>query len=209
MLTADDPLPFRPERVLIAGVTGSGKTTLARRIAEQWDLAHHEIDALHHGPNWTPRPSFLDDVRAFAATDRWVTEWQYTSKGTDAIMTPRAQLGIWLDYPWRIVRTRLLRRTFSRSILRTEMYNGNVEKPIWDWFKKDQEETILQWQTKTRRKWDERMPRVENEFPHLTVVRLRHPRETERWLKAVRRAQEAGAVSGASTAPPKRRSRDR
>lgn len=209
MLTADDPLPFRPERVLIAGVTGSGKTTLARRIAAQWDLVHHEIDALHHGPNWTPRPEFLDDVRAFAATDRWVTEWQYTSKGTDVIMTPRAQLGIWLNYPWPIVRTRLLRRTFSRSILRTEMYNGNVEKPIWDWFKRDQDETILQWQTKTRHKWDERMPQVENEFPHLTVVRLRHPRETERWLKALRRAQGAEAGSGASTAPPKRRSRDR
>jgi len=83
MLFADDPLPFRPERVLIAGVTGSGKTTLARRIAQRCDLVHHEIDALYHGPNWTPRPEFLDDVRAFAATDRWVTEWQYTSKGTD------------------------------------------------------------------------------------------------------------------------------
>lgn len=135
MLTADDPLPFRPARVLIAGVTGSGKTTLARRIAAQWDLTHHEIDALHHGPNWTPRPSFLDDVRAFAATDRWVTEWQYTSKGTDEIMTPRAQIAIWLDYPWQLVRARLLRRTLSRSILRTEMYNGNVEKPIWRMFR--------------------------------------------------------------------------
>ncbi|MEJ1920992.1 AAA family ATPase [Microbacterium sp. KHB019] len=202
MLSAVDPLPFRPQRVLIAGVTGSGKTTLARRVAEQWDLVHHEIDALHHGPNWTPRPEFLDDVRAFAATDRWVTEWQYTSKGTDEIMTPRAQLAIWLDYPWPVVRTRLLRRTFSRSILRTEMYNGNVEKPIWKWFAKDQEETILQWQTKTRRKWDERMPTIEAEFPHLTIVRMRHPRETRRWLKN----QDE---SGASTAPPKRRSRDR
>ena len=28
------------------------------------------------------------------------------------------------------------------------------------------------------------MPRIEAEFPHLTVVRLRHPRETERWLRA-------------------------
>lgn len=183
MLTADDPLPFPPERVLIAGVTGSGKTTLARRIAARWDLVHHEIDALHHGPNWTPRPSFLDDVRAFAATDRWVTEWQYTSKGTDEIMTPRAQIAIWLDYPWPLVRTRLLRRTFSRSILRTEMYNGNVEKPIWRLLgERDPEENILAWQTKTRHNWTERMPGIEARFPHLIIVRLRHPRETARWV---------------------------
>lgn len=185
MLTADDPLPSPPERVLIAGVTGSGKTTLARRVAQRWNLVHHEIDALHHGPNWTPRPAFLDDVRAFAETSRWVTEWQYTSKGTDAIMTPRAQLAIWLDYPWPLVRARLIRRTLGRSILRTEMYNGNVEMPIWQMLAaRGPAESILAWQTKTRNHWAERMPRIEAEFPHLTVVRLRHPRETERWLRA-------------------------
>ena len=134
MLSADDPLPRRPERVLIAGVTGSGKTTLARRVAEVWDLHHVEIDGLFHGENWTPRPSFIDDVRAFAAEDRWVTEWQYSSKGTDAILAPRAQLVIWLDYPYRVVRSRLLRRTIRRSILRTRMWNDNVEKPIWRMF---------------------------------------------------------------------------
>lgn len=81
MLSSADLLPFRPDRVLIAGVTGSGKTTLARRLEDRWGLRHIEIDGLFHGPDWTPRPSFLDDVRAFAGEDRWVTEWQYTSKG--------------------------------------------------------------------------------------------------------------------------------
>ncbi|CAH0140533.1 hypothetical protein SRABI76_00530 [Microbacterium oxydans] len=203
MLSADDPLPMRPERVLVAGVTGSGKTTLSGRIAELWDLRHVEIDGLFHGPDWTPRPEFIDDVRAFAAEDRWVTEWQYTSKGTDEILTPRAHLAIWLDYPYRVVRTRLLRRTLSRSILRTRMWNDNVEKPIWRMFQGDPEENILAWQTKTLHKWHERMPEITAQFPHLTVVRLRHPREAERWLQA-----QAGA-SGTSIAPPKRRSRER
>lgn len=183
MLSAADPLPFRPERVLIAGITGSGKTTLARRLAASWELDHHELDALHHGPDWTPRPAFLDDVQAFAATERWVTEWQYTSKGTNAFLAPRAQLAIWLDYPWRIARARLLRRTLGRSILRTEMYNGNVEKPLWRLaVTRDPAENILAWQTRTRDHWTERMPALQAEFPHLTVVRLRHPRDTERWL---------------------------
>lgn len=184
LLSADDPLPLCPQRVLIAGITGSGKTTLARRIAQAWSLEHHEIDALHHGANWVPRPSFLDDVRAFAATERWVTEWQYTSKGTNEIMTPRAQLAIWLDYPWPVVRARLVRRTLSRSILRTEMYNGNVEQPVWRLLTtRDPAKSILAWQTKTRYHWTERMPIMRAEFPDLPVVRLRHPRETERWLR--------------------------
>ncbi|MFJ2370013.1 AAA family ATPase [Microbacterium sp. NPDC087665] len=203
MLSADDPLPFTPTRVLVAGVSGSGKTTLSSRIAQTWDLRHVEIDGLFHGANWTPRPQFLDDVRAFAAEHRWVTEWQYTSKGTDDILTPRADLVLWLDYPYRVVRARLLKRTISRSILRTKMWNGNVEKPIWKMFRGDPEENILAWQTKTLHKWTERMPVCEVEFPHLTIVRLRHPRETERWLRAQAEA------SGVSIAPPKRRSRER
>ncbi|MGM7696623.1 AAA family ATPase [Microbacterium sp. A84] len=200
MLTADDPLPLVPHRVLIAGVTGAGKTTLASRIATLCGLVHHELDALHHGPKWTPRPEFLDDVRAFAATDRWVTEWQYTGKGTDKILPVRADVLVWMDYPYPLVRRRLIRRTMKRRILRTKLWNGNVELNLWQalWVRGD--ENILDWQKRTRNKWAERMPHIEAEFPQLTIVRLRHPRETERWLRA--------QASGTSTAPPKRRSRD-
>ncbi|MFJ6531162.1 AAA family ATPase [Microbacterium sp. NPDC091662] len=203
MLSADDPVLFRPQRVLVAGVSGSGKTTLSRRIGTMWGLRHVELDGLFHGPNWTPRPEFLDDVRAFAANDRWVTEWQYTSKGTDAILTPRAQLAVWLDYPYRVVRARLIRRTLARGILRLELWNGNREKGPWNLLNRDPEENILAWQSATLHKWAERFPELQERFPHLVIVRLRHPRETERWLRA-----QAG-VSGVSIAPPKRRSRDR
>ncbi|MEV7620947.1 AAA family ATPase [Microbacterium sp. NPDC089321] len=203
MLTAADALPFPPSRVLIAGVTGSGKTTLARRLAAAWGLRHVEIDGLYHGPDWTPRPAFLDDVRAFAAESRWVTEWQYTSKGTDEILAPRAQAVLWLDYPYRVVRSRLVRRTVARQVLRTELWNGNRERGLLNVFNRDAEDNILLWQTRTLHKWTERMPEVEARFPHLSIVRFTHPRETERWLGA------QPETSGESTAPPKRRSRDR
>ncbi|CAH0239091.1 AAA family ATPase [Microbacterium foliorum] len=188
MLSADDPLPLRPERVLIAGVTGSGKTTLARRVARLWDLRHVEIDALFHGENWTPRPTFIDDVRAFAAEDRWVTEWQYTSKGTDEILAPRAQIVIWLDYPYRIARRRLLARTLRRRLLRTPLWNGNVEPALWERDGWTGENDILRWQKNTRTKWSERMPRIEATHPHLDVVPLDHPRALEAWLRHVERA---------------------
>lgn len=203
MFCADDPLPFTPERVPVAGVSGSGKTTLSGRIGALWGLRHIEIDGLFHGANWTPRPEFLDDVRDFAAEDRWVTEWQYTSKGTDAILAPRAQLALWLDYPYRVVRGRLMRRTLARGILRRELWNGNREKGPWNLLNRDPEENILAWQRATLHKWHERFPEMQERFPHLTVVRLRHPRETERWLRS-----QADA-SGVSIAPPKRRSRAR
>ncbi|GGD84344.1 AAA family ATPase [Microbacterium murale] len=191
MLSADDPLPFRPERVLVAGVTGSGKTTLARRIAARWDLTHQELDALYHGPGWTPRPEFVDDVRAFAATDRWVTEWQYTSKGTNTVLPRSADLLVWIDYPYGVARRRLIRRTWKRRILRTKLWNGNVEPNLWHALTVRSDENILDWQRRTRHKWSERMPQIEAEHPHLTIVRLTHPRETERWLAHQRGVERA------------------
>lgn len=182
MLTADDPLPFPPRRVLVAGVTGSGKTTLASRIGARGALPHVEIDALFHGPEWVPRSAFLDDVRAFAAEERWVTEWQYTSKGTDRILAPRAHVLVWLDYPYPLVRRRLLRRTLRRRLLRTRLWNGNVEPPLWTRAAWTGENDILRWQRDTRHKWEDRMPGIRRDYPNLAVVRLRHPRDAERWL---------------------------
>ncbi|GAA1213893.1 hypothetical protein [Rhodoglobus aureus] len=79
MFSFDDALPHRPRRVVVAGVSGSGKTTLAVRIAKIIGSRHTEIDALFHGPQWMPRPDFLDDVRALIATESWTTEWQHDS----------------------------------------------------------------------------------------------------------------------------------
>ncbi len=74
---ARDALPGRPHRVLVAGTSGVGKTSLAARLGEAFELPHVEIDALCHGPGWTPRDSFAAEVEAFSAQPEWVTEWQY------------------------------------------------------------------------------------------------------------------------------------
>ena len=57
-------------RILIAGPSGSGKTTFAARLGRILDIPHTEMDSLHWGPNWTPRPSFEADVQALIERPR-------------------------------------------------------------------------------------------------------------------------------------------
>lgn len=104
----------------MAGVSGVGKTTLAGRIAALTGGPHTEIDALFHGPAWTPRPGFLGDVRSLIRTDAWTTEWQYDA--ARPLLAGNADLLVWLDFPFvRVTLPRLVRRTIRRRLSREEL----------------------------------------------------------------------------------------
>ncbi|PFG41473.1 adenylate kinase family enzyme [Isoptericola jiangsuensis] len=168
----------RARRVLVAGTAGAGKTTLARHLGRLLDLPHVELDGLFHGPGWVPRPEFMDEVRSLAASDAWVTEWQY--QPARPILLRRAELLVWLDLPVHVVMRQVLRRTISRRIHRTVLWNGNVEPPLWTILR--DEEHVVRWAWTTRHKFDRLDERLADDAPHVTVVRLRSRREADRWL---------------------------
>lgn len=118
-----------PRRVsVLATASGSGKTTLAAAIAALIGAPHVELDALHHGPDWSePTPeAFRAVVAPIVAQDAWVIDGSYMSKLADLVLA-RAELVVWLDLPMRIWLPRLVRRTAERIVRRTELWNGNRE----------------------------------------------------------------------------------
>lgn len=180
MLRFDDPLPARPRRVVVAGVSGVGKSTLAARIAAQIGVPYTEIDGLFHGAGWTPREEFDDDVRALVARDAWVTEWQYSP--ARPLLSARADLAVWLDLPFASATfPRVVIRTLRRRLRRERLWNGNIEPPLRTFFTDRQH--IVRWSISTRNLYAARIPTLEAEHPHLTVVRLRSRREVEAWLR--------------------------
>lgn len=139
-----------------------------------------EIDALFHGPDWTQRPEFLADVRAFITADAWTTEWQYGS--ARPLLAGCADLLVWLDFPFvRMTLPRVLRRTVRRRLRREELWNGNREAPLSTFF--TDRDHIVRWAVRTRRKYSLLMPQLADEYPHLVVVRLRSQREVDEWLR--------------------------
>lgn len=178
LLGADDALPARPRRILVAGVSGAGKTTLAARISATLGIIHTEIDALFHGAGWTPRPEFLDDVRALVAAPTWVTEWQYAA--ARPLLAEAADLLVWLDPPFHRTLGRVTRRTLRRRLRREVLWNGNVEPPLWTVL--SNRDHIWRWAIRTRHKYRDLVPATAAAHPHLSVVHLRRQREVERWL---------------------------
>ena len=178
LLGPDDALPHRPQRVLVAGSSGAGKTTVAAAVAGVLGVPRVEMDALFHGPAWTPRPSFLDDVSRVVASPAWVTEWQYPA--ARQLLLERADLLVWLDVPrvraMRQVTARTLRRRWRREVL----WNGNVEPPLRTVF--SDPEHLLRWTRATHAHTATRVAVVLERVPDLAVVRLRDRRAVHRWL---------------------------
>src|SRR6185436_631636 len=100
------------QRVAIIGITGVGKTRLARELAVRLGLPHVELDGLYWGPGWSrsPRELFRRRLDAALRSDRWIADGTYLTRGSD-ITWSRADTLVWLDYRLPLVYARLARRT--------------------------------------------------------------------------------------------------
>jgi adenylate kinase family enzyme len=181
VLSATDPLPARPRRVVVAGTSGTGKTTLVRAIAARLGLPSVELDALHHGPDWVPRPEFLAEVDAFTSADGWITEWQYPA--ARPLLADRADLLVWLDLPFRTTLRRVVIRTVRRRVRREELWNGNREAPLWTFF--TDRDHIVRWAVRTRHDLATWLPELERTHPALPIVRLTTSRDVDDWVSRI------------------------
>jgi adenylate kinase family enzyme len=188
MLGPADPLPRRPRRVLVAGTSGAGKTTLATRVAGILGVPRVEIDGLFHGPGWVPLGTFEAEVDRFTDRPAWVTEWQYGQ--VRALLAGRADLLVWLDLPRRTVMRQVVLRTVRRRLRRQVLWNGNVEPRLRTIL--TEPDHIVRWAWSSHGRSGERVRAVAEERPDLVVVRLGSHREARRWLAGPLTAAASG-----------------
>ena len=180
------------ERIMIYGVTGSGKTTLARRLSKVTSLPWQPVDDLTWEADWVPVPDDLQRSRiaAICEQDSWVLDHAY-GKWLDLPMA-RIQLIIGLDYPrWRSL-SQLLRRTLLNIALRRPTCNGNVET-LRLTFASD---SIVRWHFKSFARKRDRM-RAWSQDPSMPPVLLfRFPREMESWLSSLEAVGKNDPLAG-------------
>jgi adenylate kinase family enzyme len=186
-----------PRRIVVIGSSGSGKTTVARRIAAMAGLPHVELDALHWEPNWTPASTdvFRERVASALAGDAWVVDGGYAQ--VRDLTWGRAEHMIWLDYTLARALYQLTLRTFRRRFRNEELWNGNRERLRHFFFSR---ESLYLWVLKSHGGRRRRYPQYlqQPEMRHLTVARLRTPREMEEHLTQLQSLLGDKAGSGIS-----------
>lgn len=180
ILTAHDPLPRCPRRIVVAGTAGSDKTTLAVSVSDLLGVPVVDIDVLFHGRDWLPRPTLDDDDRGFAAEPAWVTEWQYSQ--ARALVAARADLLVWLDVGRLRVLEQVTRRAIGRA--RPRQAPGEVEPVVEPpaWAQLPDRAALRQWARSTHGKSAERVTALLHQRPDLTVVRLATRQAVRRWV---------------------------
>ncbi|SNQ50112.1 putative adenylate kinase [Frankia canadensis] len=182
-------------RILVVGASGSGKTTLARRLAAEMAVPHIELDALQHGPGWTPRPTFVADVTAAVAAPAWVVDGNYSA--VQELVWARADTVVWLDLPRWLVEWRVVRRTAGRLVLRRRLWNGNRER----WRDVPRADHPIRWSWRKHAEYRVRYAeRFATEPAERACVRLRGRAEVAAW-SAVEDGVGVEVLGGGHAAP--------
>jgi len=171
-----------PRRIVIAGISGNGKTTLGRRLAHKLGLPFTELDALMHQPGWVPAETgkFRLEVEAVMdASDGWVLDGMYQGQFGDLVLR-RADTLVWLDQPLPLVLGRLVRRVVKDTVTKRDLFNGNRQTWRFAFFTRD---SLISFAIKSHFKRRREWPAAIGAPPNLEIVRLRSPREVERWLE--------------------------
>lgn len=110
-------------KIVVFGLPGTGKTTLALRLAALLDVPHHDLDhVLFTGDGALPLEEFRARTAALTDTSGWVVDGNY-SKLAD-VTWHRADTVIWLDYSLPLIVSRVTRRNLRRLTGREPSLDG-------------------------------------------------------------------------------------
>ena len=120
------------KRVLVIGSGGTGKTTVAQRLARRTGLPLIHLDLFYWRPGWQPTPSeeWREAVRRLVAGERWIIDGNYG--GTLDLRLAACDTVVFLDLPrvlclWRV----LVRQLRYVGRVRPELPSGCRERLSW------------------------------------------------------------------------------
>ena len=121
------------KRIMVVGCPGSGKSTVAIRIAQKLDLPVVHLDQIHYAPGWQERTKAEKTQLATRAekADRWVIDGNLSA--TYPHRLSRADCCVWLDIPLHIRLWRVLKRRLSGPRLGLPL--GSPDQLTWEFIK--------------------------------------------------------------------------
>jgi hypothetical protein len=176
------PTQASPQRVVLIGCAGSGKTTLARALAVRLGAPHIERDAIGDDE----APGFATKVAAAvdAAGSRWVFDG--APYNAELVVYPHADTVVALDYPRWVVQRQVLTRSVRLWLTRRADGAHTSLEPPWRWWASTHP---VGWATRTHATRHAEIAELfaRPELAHARRLRFTSPRQATAWLASLRR----------------------
>ena len=168
-------------KINVVGISGSGKSTFAKKIADKICHPYIELDSIYWGSDWKPNPNFLIDLDSSLSTNSsYVLDGNYAS--SDYLKWKDIDLVIWLDYSFSLSFYRCLTRTIKRLVSKETLWGTNKEN-ISNILSKN---SILYFMVthyhKNKKKFENDMEIHSN----IKFIRFKTPKEAEAFLQTIR-----------------------
>lgn len=176
------------DRVNVVGLTGSGKSTFARRLATALNSEFVEMDQLFHGPNWAEPEVhvFRERVKNAIDGDHWVLDGNYHSKKHD-LKWQRVTAIVWMDTPFLQNIWQSTTRAIHRGLTQQELWpgTGNREHLATAFFSR---KSIILWALINYRRLQKRYRAVRDgsDWHHIPFIQLRSDSCADRLEQAAR-----------------------
>ena len=170
------------------GTSGVGKSTLARRLAQILSVPYIEMDRLYWRADWQGEPdeAFFARVAATTLASGRVLDGNYNR--SRPVKWRNVDLVVWVDYGFARTLRQAICRAISRASSGQELWpgTGNRESFRRAFLSRD---SIIWWTLKT---WKNNRQRYQSDmtdpaYRHIRFVRLRHPRQTEDFIRQLQR----------------------
>jgi len=167
-------------RVYIIGNSASGKTSLARKLSRILKIKSHDLDDFYWERKFTRKraPAKVEKlVRKVTRQKKWIIEGVYSSCITCSL--DRADLIVWLDYPFRVIAWRLIKRQImSRQKIR---YLLDFLHYVYDYYRKPTHKHY----DRNESNYYKHKAIVEN-YP-AEIVKIRNRKELDGFIKGITR----------------------
>lgn len=159
-------------RIVIVGISGTGKSACGKRLAENTRLPLHHMDAIIWSPHWieTPEDRIRSALSGISRTDKWIVEGWVDTYSKDIMQ--QSDIILYLDYPgWLAAWGGVQRWWAYKGKKRPEMPEGCTEGFDLGFLR----DMLLR----------KERPHIETmlaQMPTLNIIRVRSRRETGRVL---------------------------
>lgn len=163
-----------PERIMIFGRPGSGKTTFALALGKRLHLPVFHLDKYAWQANWVERPysEFMQEQNKLVAHKKWIIDgnhpWSFETRYS------KADIAIYFDYPRWICLWRLLKRYFFKDQTIDDRAAGCRESIS---------RMLLKYMWHFDRYVDQYIPPLQKAFPNVKYYVVHNDREANELLE--------------------------